>query len=42
MGCECNATKKALANIPKYWEPCKIPEPGDWLDAYNHGCFGYD
>ena len=19
-----------------------MPEPGDWLDSYNHGCWTYD
>ena len=39
---ECGATKKALSNINKYWEPLRQPESGDWLDSYNHGCGGYD
>ena len=33
---------KAVANIDKYWEPLRMPEDGDWLDSYNHGCFKYD
>ena len=39
---ECCATKKALSNVYKYWEPLRQPEEGDWLDDYNHGCYGYD
>lgn len=39
---ECAATCKALDNIPDYWEPLKMPKPGDWLDSYNHGYLGYD
>ena len=39
---ECKATVKALSNIEKYWEPCRVPESGDWLDHYNHGCSGYE
>jgi len=39
---ECQATVKAVKNIPNYWEPCRVPEYGDWLDAYKHGCIGYD
>jgi len=39
---ECQATKKALANIENYFEPIRPPLPGDWLDSYNHGCYGYD
>lgn len=39
---ECCATKKALTNVYKYWEPLRQPEEGDWLDDYNHGCYGYD
>ena len=39
---ECQATCKALENIPKYWEPMKMPQRGDWLDSYNHGYLGYD
>lgn len=45
IGCfknECNATCKALENIPEYWEPLRLPQPGDWLDSYNHGYLGYD
>ena len=42
MSNECCATKKALSNINKYWEPLRQPESGDWLDSYNHGCGGYD
>ena len=39
---ECPATKKALANPYKYWERKRMPESGDWLDDYNHGCYTYD
>ena len=39
---ECVATKKALANLDKYWEPTRIPLLGDWLDFEAHGCYGYD
>lgn len=42
MAGECAATCKALENIQNYWEPLKMPEPGDWLDSYNHGYLGYD
>lgn len=42
LKCECEATKKALANIGRYWEPIKPPKLGDWLDNNNHGCLGYD
>ena len=45
LGCfknECSATCKALENIPNYWEPMRLPQPGDWLDSYNHGYLGYD
>ena len=38
----CPATKKALANPYKYWERKAVPESGDWLESYNHGCYGYD
>lgn len=39
---ECPANIKAVLNIPKYWEPCKAPQPGDWLDYYNHSCYKYN
>ena len=39
---ECTATKKALDNVEKYWEPIRMPEGGDWLDSYKHGCLGCD
>ena len=42
MANEIPATKKALANPYKYWERKRMPKSGDWLDSYNHGCYGYD
>jgi len=39
---ECQATKLALRNVYKYWEPLRQPHGGDWLSDYNHGCGGYD
>ena len=42
MSNECEATIKALDNIPKYWEPIRVPKYGDWLDDRNHSCVVYD
>ena len=39
---ECEATKKSVANIEKYWEPCRVPLLGDWLNFEAHGCYTYD